>query len=381
MKILFIGAFNELSGNMREESSVAGTKVQMEIINSFARIYGESEIESFVLPEVSTWPNNKLIIRGRRFGRVNSLFTLNLKGVKRFLFSLQILYQIIKIRPEFVVQYNTTFLMNVFMSFYKLFCKKRLLILQDLFFNDKASVREMISPRNLLAYLNGRTIAKSFDYFIPISEVLIKDLNLPVERCYIWQGGVTTNNTRMDYSVRYNNTALFAGALEEYNGVDLLVSAWIKYDIDIELNIFGSGSLASTIAKASQENTNIKFHGFKSPAQINEIVGTPLYKLCLRFSKGIDQDYFFPSKFFDLLYEDGFLVCNKFNNIPKDLKKYLHFVSDDLSDLPKVLNSNSSRIGSVVDQKRHYLNKNYTWESFIRQVFQEISGDFNHDKT
>lgn len=368
MSVFFIGAFNQISQEMSSNSSVAGSKVQMEIISSLSSLYDKGSVKSVVFPELASWPKNKLFIRKRRFENVVSLPIINLPVVKRFLFSIQALFLIIKHKPEFIVQYNTTFLMNSFMFFYKFFCDKRILILQDLNSNVAFNIKLFLNPVDLFNYFGAKTIKRSFDYFIPISNALVNDLKLPVERCSIWQGGVTNLELINSFRLDKKYIAVFAGALEEYNGIDILVSRWVELNSDIELHIFGTGSLSDKICEASELNKNIKYHGFKSPDIVASYVQSALLNFCLRYSKGIDQDYFFPSKFFDLLMCQGNFLCNNFNNIPDDLKRYIVFLDDDLLNLKDFLDFDFPDDASVSERKKHLLLK-YTWTPFLKSIF------------
>lgn len=368
MSVFFIGAFNQISQEMSSNSSVAGSKVQMEIISSLSNLYDENSVKSVVFPELASWPKNKLFISKKRFENVVSLPIINLPVVKRFLFSIQALFLIIKHKPEFIVQYNTTFLMNSFMFFYKFFCGKRILILQDLNSNVTFNIKLLLNPVDLFNYFGAKTIKRSFDYFIPISNSLVNDLKLPVERCSIWQGGVTNLELINSFRIDKKYIAVFAGALEEYNGIDILVSRWVELNSDIELHIFGTGSLSDKICEASELNKNIKYHGFKSPDIVASYVQSALLNFCLRYSKGIDQDYFFPSKFFDLLMCQGNFLCNNFNNIPDDLKRYIVFLDDDLLNLKDFLDFDFPDDASVSERKKHLLLK-YTWAPFLKSIF------------
>ena len=90
--------------------------------------------------------------------------------------------------------------------------------------------------------------------------------------------------------------AVFAGRLEKYNGIDKLINFWNKYITDFELHVYGSGSYESQVIKKAKANSKIKFFGLVSDKEIFQVQLNSAVNICLRYSIGLNQNYFFPSK-------------------------------------------------------------------------------------
>ena len=65
------------------------------------------------------------------------------------------------------------------------------------------------------------------------------------------------------------NELLFVGAIEPYKRVDLAIDAAIE--LDLPINIVGTGSHASSLVKAYKNKSKIRFHGHIPDAQVLEL--------------------------------------------------------------------------------------------------------------
>jgi len=373
MKGFFVGAFDDVDAvNFR--GSAAGAKVQTEIIEALS-----SQLElvsAFVMPERPSWPVGRLFINGSTSGFVKFLPIFNLGFIKKPWFFSILLFYLFRERPRILFQYNSSISGALFSLVARLVSCKSVLILQDLNAPVSFGWSFFLKPKIIFGYVYAKIIPLCFDLYIPISNSYIEDLALPEDRCMVFQGGALKAFIRaasQSYMPSSRSTAVFAGALEEYNGVDILVSNWpTREEFKCQLNVFGKGSLQPYVESFSSQNDNVVFHGFQNPSIVDDYVLRADFNFCLRYSKGIKQAYFFPSKFFDMVLSRGVIVCNDFENIPSDLRKYLTFVDDDLSGLISVLRGAQKLNPVCFSRKIELVESSYTWFGFFSVFFSEF---------
>tara|TARA_R110002124_G_scaffold59474_4_gene164283 strand:- start:520 stop:1647 length:1128 start_codon:yes stop_codon:yes gene_type:complete len=373
MRAFFVGAFDEVDGvNFR--GSAAGAKVQTEIIEALS-----SQLEflaAFVMPERPSWPADRLFVKGIAKGFVKFLPILNLGPIKKPWFFCALLFYFFRQRPDILFQYNSSISGALFSSLARLFSCKSVLILQDINAPVSFNGRLLLKPREFLGYVYTKLISLCFDLYIPISRSSIEDLGLPEDRCMVFQGAALKSFIRSANQSFIPNSrcmAVFAGALEEYNGIDILVKNWPSpEEFECQLNIFGKGSLQSYVESVCSRNPNIEFHGFRSPVIVDNYILKADFNFCLRYSKGIEQSYFFPSKFFDMILSHGLIICNDFDNIPSDLREYLVFIDEDLKSLVDILKKSQKLHPDRFSSKVEFIKNNYTWFGFFGIFFSKF---------
>lgn len=381
MKISFIGHFSPFNQASNNATSTAGNQVQREIINELGIMYGLKNVLSYSMAPISSYPDDILINPLITEENIAYLNFINIHVLKHITFSARLFLNLIKYKPKVCVQYNSYLFENICLIIYRLIYSKTILVIfiQDINITPKSNLLTKIGLRSLSEKISI-WLAKYFDIIIPISINIINDFGIDNKKCIIFQGGLTRFSYKLlkNQSNTRNEIAVFAGGLEPHNGIDKLVHQWILQDIKYELHIFGRGTLENLIREQSAHTKNIIFHGFKPEEVIEKWQSESKWNFCLRYSVGIDQRYFFPSKFFNILCAPGMVVVNNFNNLPHDLKDYLIFVDDDLTNLNKVLLSTTKNKKAPVTYERYdILQKNHTWENIINQIDAKINSIFN----
>jgi len=219
-------------------------------------------------------------------------------------------------------------------------------------------------------------VVRSFNMIIPISAAIVDDFGIQQSKCFVFQGGVTEfagQLMRVSDAPPLEDIGVFAGGLEPHNGVDRLVTQWIACGVKKPLHIFGRGSLTSRIELAAQESSCIIYHGFQPEQVVLEWQLKARWNFCLRYSIGLNQDYFFPSKFFNILCAPGSVVVNDFHAIPESVRAYLSFISDDLSDLvgcldAAVLDTEPARVST----RREIVHARHSWSACIGQIISSL---------
>lgn len=91
----------------------------------------------------------------------------------------------------------------------------------------------------------------------------------PPDRVRVRHNGVAGPPTPVPPAVDQQRF-LFLGRLSAYKGVDLMLDAWRRADVDAELRIVGDGDLADDVAAAAAADPRITWVGNVEPDQIGE---------------------------------------------------------------------------------------------------------------
>lgn len=372
MKTFFIGHFSSRANSKNVASSSAGNQVQRQITEELSQNIS-GKIFSFSMEPASAWPKGKLVYKSSSEGEITFIGYLNLPIIKHVLFSIRVLYKAILIKPELCVQYNSYVFENIALIIFKILHSSTFLVIfiQDVnvckcYFKSLKKCISSFSEKISISFV------RYFDLIIPISHEIISDFNLPLKNCFVFQGGITKYAElfiNQIYEKDLEEIAVFAGSLEAHNGVDRLVNSWISLDIKNILHIFGRGSLQDYIIEAANKSKFIIFHGHRSEEQILEWQQRSRWNICLRYSEGLNQKYFFPSKFFNLAYAPGAVIVNDFHALPLALRQYVQVVSDDLSDLQNALTCGIDLSSAkILSQRRVILKSNYNWNACIVEI-------------
>jgi hypothetical protein len=367
MKVLVAIAVNLDFDPQNKAISAAGNQVQLEILSQAEIFYNEKNILCLLHAPTSSWPSGKLWKPSETYKNILSLSYINLPFIKTISYAFQIFIRSIKGDVDLIIKYNVTFSEAVFLSALKILKRKIrvAVIIQDI--NAIGS-----GTKRIKGYLDlfAVHLCKRFDRLIPVSEKIKVNFNFPSLNTYVFRGGIT-RQTRflLDQSPKLKLPAeclpyaVFAGALESYNGVDQLINYWIANKPSIHLKIYGTGSLSKMTQNAADcSSANISILGQVDEFTVSEAISGAAINFCLRYSKGINQDYFFPSKFFNLLAAPGILICNNFNNLPDLPQSYICIVNDDLSNLREVIDEAMKiNLIAICSKRRLWLKENCDW--------------------
>ena len=373
MKIVFIGHFAPESSSIDIASSAAGNQVQRQILKELESQAG-SEVICYAMSPAPAWPRGPLISRSRLESSADFIGYLNLPVLKHFIFSVRLLLRLFCSRPELCLQYNSYFFENLILLIYRFIKPSCFLsiIIQDIHI-DKIAARFSQSGLRSMSERLSLVLVRSFQLIVPISSSIISDFRLDPSRCFVFQGGVTffAEQLMRERQVAFSDIGVFAGSLEPYNGIDRLVDRWLSSGIDYTLHVFGRGSLQHHVENAAQRSDKVVFHGLQPEEVILQWLLKARWNFCLRFSDGLNQEYFFPSKLFNIVCAPGAVVVNDFHALPTSLHEFIGIVLDDLSDLPEVLVSASGVSSlSCVEQRRKIVQSNHCWRACIDQILK-----------
>jgi hypothetical protein len=241
----------------------------------------------------------------------------------------------------------------------------------------------VVGDFSLRAKINDKLsslLLKYFSFTLPVSEALAQYLNLKKDRYNVFEGGVTRFGFEAIKEHQYSSEyAVYAGALEKYNGVDKLIKAWCELNIQEELHIFGSGSLKEEIEELVREYKNVTFHGLVSQDEVLLWQKKAKFNFCLRYDNGLNQDFFFPSKFFNVSLCPGLLIFNDFNGLPSMMRNSPGFLGSDFSNIKNVLKSDSMVIHKTAGIVRTEILTAFNWSKTLDTTYNIFSLKLNKE--
>ena len=339
-------------------SSAAGDLVQKQI---FASNPPDEKKYFIAMQPVAVWPKGNFFVKGTKKENGKFISYINLPILRELIFAFYILKNLKGV--DYVFQYNSYFFSNFVITLFKRFFHyKSIIVMQDY------RSGEMFSKKDLLADKFASYFLPFFDGYILITKYFIDFFNLNEKKALVFPGAITEhgidalNDTG---TVELQEIAVYAGALEPHNGVDVLIENWIEQNIDIPLHIFGKGSLKNYVEKIN--NKNVIFHGFQPSSVVYELQSKAKYNFCLRMSSGLNEEFFFPSKFFNLVCYRGRLIVNDFKNLPEDLKPHLLVLNSNLSNLKSLLMEHQ-----IDESIKRDAILNYQWKYAIQNIIDKL---------
>lgn len=372
----FVGHFSPSSMVLDAASSIAGNQVQLQILQELSEKCGIENTVCYTMTPQAYWPRGPLILRSSTAGMTEFIGYLNLPLLKHIIFSMRLFLRLFAARPHLCLQYNSYLFENLALLLYRLSHRGSALaiIIQDI---HVAIGVPMLSKRGLRS-LSERTslrLAKLFDMIVPISSAIITDFNLAPSKCLVFQGGVTEFAVQVmrGEEQALTDVGVFAGGLEPHNGIDRLVDQWLVGGIQQQLHVFGRGSLEGHVKKAALKSDRIVFHGFQPEDVVLAWQRKARWNFCLRYSLGLNQTYFFPSKFFNILCAPGAVVVNNFYALPDTVRNHLCIVTDDLSDLAiSLLSAAELSSPDCAHARRAIVQSKHSWRSCIAQIIATL---------
>lgn len=374
MKAAFVGHFAPFSQALDQASSNASNQVQRQIFLELSNLCGRDSTVCYVMAPCPYWPRGPLISRSLNENSIEFIGYLNLPVIKHLVFALRLLVRLFIVRPRLCLQYNSYLFENLALMLFR-FChcgSSLAIIIQDIFVTVGESI---LSKRWLQSFVQriSLLISKRFDMIVPISSEIIQDFHFIPSKCLVFQGGITEFAIQImsGQDEQLSEIGVFAGALEPYNGIDRLIDQWLAGDIVHPLHVFGRGSLETYVIRSVKYSDRIIFHGFQPEQVILEWQRKARWNFCLRYSAGLNQKYFFPSKLFNIICAPGAVIVNDFHALPESLRGYLCVIQDDLSDLAVCLAGASALLdANCVRTRREIVRFTHDWRWCISQILQ-----------
>lgn len=376
MKAVFIGHFAPYSKALDLASSSAGNQVQRQIIQDFSDLCAPNRTACYVMMPQPFWPRGPLIVKSHIENTIDFIGYLNVPVLKHIIFALRILTRMLVIRPQLCLQYNSYLFENLVLLLYRLCIRRSVvaIIIQDIHDFAGASMLSKSKVRSVFERAS-LSLSKRFDMIVPISSAIIKDFQLDASKCFVFQGGITKFAAQVmcGQEKQLEEIGVFAGGLEPHNGIDRLVDQWLASGIEQKLHVFGRGSLEGHVQQAALTSDRIVFHGFQPEHVVLDWQRKARWNFCLRYSLGLNQAYFFPSKFFNILCAPGSVVVNDFYALPGTVRDHVCIIKDDLSNLAVcLLSATDLSSPESVDARREIVRSKHSWRSCIGQIIHAL---------
>lgn len=381
MKVAFVGHFAPLSQALEQASSVAGNQVQRQILQELVQQCGTGRTVCYSMTPQPFWPYGPFVSRSVSEGSKKFIGYINLPVLKHVVFALRMLVRLLVVRPQLCLQYNSYLFENLALLLFRMSCRGTAIaiIIQDVHVAARASLLTKSGLRSFSERISLR-LAKRFNMITPISSEIITDFRFASSKCMVFQGGITEFAVEVMSGPEQElaDIGVFAGGLEPHNGIDRLVDQWLASGIAHPLHVFGRGSLERHVEQATQRSDRIVFHGFQPEHVVLAWQRKARWNFCLRYSVGLNQTYFFPSKLFNILCAPGAVVVNDFHALPATVRDYLCVVSDDLSGLAECLPVAAALSSpACVRSRRKVVLTMHSWHSCIGQIIHTLCRDSN----
>lgn len=227
--------------------------------------------------------------------------------------------------------------------------------------------------RKLYAWVQKLTISR-YDYVVGLSENTRKYVGKGQHFLCI-EGGIDGSfYNYFQTSKEYNSQRkilMYSGTLEPLTGVTMLIDAFEKLKrSDVELWISGKGSLAETVVRAAESNSNIIFLGclpyeeyLKKMLEVDIFVNP-------RDMNFLENKYNFPSKIMEYIATGRYVLSTRFAGWKK-FEQYIDFCDSTVDDLynkiMQCLDSFSYMKSGLHDRNREFA-RSFLWEEQVKKL-------------
>lgn len=206
-------------------------------------------------------------------------------------------------------------------------------------------IPEFVTKSNVFNKLVHTTINICSKYIFLTEEM--NNLLNKSKKPYIIIDGMCTPLPHVSFDQR-NMNIIYAGTIDEDNGIDKLVDAFLKTESKYELHLYGQGSYVNELKKISKESNNIKFFGVVPHSLILEEIQKASFLINPRSTKKEFIKYSFPSKTLEYLSSGTPFISTKLPCYSSEYNNYLNYIDD-------------SSVENMARDLYHYLNcENYS---------------------
>ncbi len=173
--------------------------------------------------------------------------------------------------------------------------------------------------------------SKVFDSFIILSKYLDEPLEIENRKSIILECVCDKNQKENCRKESSDNIFLYSGTLDKEFGVENLINAFKKLP-EAQLWICGNGNCKEFLINAAKEYGNIKYFGFLTQAEVNDLRDKCDYLINPRTPTGTYTKYSFPSKTAEYMMSGKPVVMYKLEGVPDEYDDYLIYLNDSTPD-------------------------------------------------
>lgn len=176
-------------------------------------------------------------------------------------------------------------------------------------------------------------IMNRFDSYVFLTEQMNELINIENKPYVVIEGQVDIDMAKVANTIsdkHEKKICLYAGALKEIYGLEMLTDAFIVADIaDAELHIYGSGDFAEELRKICMNHTNVKYFGVV-PNDI--VIGEQLKATLLINPRPTNEEYTkysFPSKNMEYMVSGTPVLTTRLPGMPEEYEPYVYLIEDE----------------------------------------------------
>lgn len=385
-KIIFIG--NIIDKKICEENkscSPAGNNWQSKFVKNLELAHKKNIINLSIIP-LQVYPFGKKIFVNSFIKRNKQtsilLKYINLIFLKKLSIFIGVLYFLLSNRVkknDIIIIYNlyTPILFSTFI-FKKIFKVKLVSIIADLIAENNleyTGIKKKI-------YEIENNIQKKFiekcDKIIVVNKLILEDFQ--IKNGIVLEGGVDREFPILKDKVKNEKLKkiIFTGTLDRLNGINFLLESFLEVKSNnVELIIYGRGPLENLVKEFSNKDFRIKYGGFVSQDEIEDILFRADLLVIPRLKSIKTLRYTFPSKLFEYMlsgtpvfmtkipgldqeYIDNVYLCDTENNI------------EFAAELQKILEISEEDRISKGNAAKEYICKQKNWRKNLENIYKFI---------
>ena len=362
--IAFVGSLvPDVSEHHNSAFSRAGNQFQINLIKSLiSNSVNITKVVSF-LPIPSYPASDTVLVNGRSLqidgvGLVDCVGYLNIKLFKQVLIGINICLRLSKWwlkgprnHSYMVYMYNLSVPPGaIIFGFCKIFGIKLVASLNDINVPGSTIANNFYST---IDYWQQKLVIPRLDGRVAVCDKMMYDLAKNSHYIRV-EGGIEPEIFRVTsiHKPREDKfTILTAGLLYDLNGINEILNAFkMLIGEKYELIIAGTGPLLSTVLDAAKSDKRIQYVGFIEFGELLKLYQKANLLICMRPTKNIKTDYFFPSKILEYLASGTPTLTTNTGHIGAEFKDFCFILEDESAEgLGKM-------ICKIEEMPREYLN-------------------------
>ncbi len=224
-----------------------------------------------------------------------------------------------------------------------------------------------------------RWVLPRFDGIISISDAIVRDL-APGHHYLRVEGGIRQDvigQTGADPSQfgddRAGLTIVFAGSLDEPNGVSLMLDAFSRLPGGYRLRIAGRGPLEDKVRQAAASDSRIDYLGFLPHRQVLALYRSADLLVSARLTKGLNTRYFFPSKLMEYLASGVPVISTCTGHVEEEFGGFVYLLREETAEslaglIAAIAASPRAERIEMGRRARGYMAAHKTWDSQSARV-------------
>lgn len=218
-----------------------------------------------------------------------------------------------------------------------------------------------------------------FDGLVVLTRHIVTDF-APRSRFIVIEGGVDSASdiNGVDYGGPIDQACLYSGALNELNGVDVLLKAFsLITDPNWKLWVFGDGPLKDMVWDAAQADARITYYGLLPNSLVREYQRRAFTLVNPRPRHQLIARYTFPSKLLEYMLSGRPVISSQLPGIPEEYHDFVCWLNqetpEDLARLIQYIGKcRPSDLADLGQRARQFVLHKKNWNEQSRSIYEFI---------